>query len=307
MPVDPQFTAILPRLKAGVAMARALADGSMKREDMPPAPLMGPPTPVDFVEDRVVPSPAGPIPVRIYAPRREAALPLLVYFHGGAFIAGDVDSHDELTRQLANAAACVVVSVSYRLAPAHPFPAAFNDCLAAIEWAVAHAGELGADAARLALAGDSAGGDLAAATALALRDRQGPKLAAQVLIYPGTDLAAAHEGSLAQTGDAYYMSPDDMAYSRASYIAGNDPKNPYISPLRAASLEDLPPAMVIIAEYDLLRDQGKAYARRLAEAGGVVELVEYEGAIHGFLSLPVPMGRQAIVQAGNWLKARFRD
>jgi acetyl esterase/lipase len=267
---------------------------------------MGPITPVAHVEDRTLDTANGPVPIRIYAPRQNAALPLVVYFHGGGFISGDVNTHDELTRQFALAADCVVVSVSYRLAPAHPYPAALHDCLAAVDWAGTHAAELGADPARLAVAGDSAGGNLAAAVSLYLRDNNaGANIRAQLLIYPGTDPAGPRQGSMAQTGEGFYMSQDDVTYYRTSYIAGADPNDPYISPLRASSVADLPPALVLTAEYDLLRDEGQAYAKRLAEAGVAAELVDYEGAIHGFLSFPVPMGRQAIADCGAWLRSQL--
>lgn len=305
MPVDPQFSMILPHLPQAIAMSRALAEGRLKREDLPPMPPLPPPTPVAHVEDRTLPTPEGPVGVRIYAPRRDTILPLVMYFHGGGFISGDVDTHDELTRQLALAADCVIVSVSYRLAPAHPFPAALQDCLAALDWAVGHAAGLGADATKLGLAGDSAGGNLAAVTALHIRDKGGPSVAAQLLIYPGTDLAGPRTGSMAGTGEGFYMNPDDMDFFEASYTGAHDPSDPYISPLRAESLADLPPAFVLTAEYDPLRDQGQAYAKRLAEAGVPTEFVNYEGAIHGFLSFPVPMGRQAIASCGAWLKSQL--
>jgi acetyl esterase len=304
MPVSPEFAMILPRLPEAIAMSRAIAEGKMQPVDFPPG-SMGPITPIAHVEDRILTTPEGPVPVRIYASRQNATLPLVVFFHGGGFISGDVNTHDEITRQLALAADCVVVSVSYRLAPAHPFPAALHDCLAAIDWSLAHATEIGADAQRLAVAGDSAGGNLAAVTALYLRDNGGAKLKAQLLIYPGTDPRGPREGSMAETGEGFYISHDDMDFYRASYIAGADPNNPYISPLRAPSLADLPPALVLTAEYDPLRDQGQAYAKRLAEEGVPVELVNYEGAIHGFLSFPVPMGKEAIQSCGAWLRQQL--
>jgi len=304
MPVNPQFSMILPRLHEAVAMSRAIAEGKAPPIDMPPG-AMGPVTPVAYVEDRTLSTPEGLVPIRIYAPRQGVALPLVLFFHGGGFVSGDVNTHDEITRQLAIAADCVVVSVSYSLAPAHPFPAALHDCLAAIDWAVSHAAEIGADATRLAVAGDSAGGNLASVTALYLRDNNGAKLSAQLLIYPGTDPAGRREGppqgSMAETGEGFYISQEMMDFYHASYIAGADASSPYISPLRAQSLANLPPALVLTAEYDPLRDQGQAYARRLAEDGVLVELVNYEGAIHGFLSFPVPMGKEAIEYCGAWL------
>ncbi len=301
MPVNPQFAQILPRLPEAIAMSRAIAEGRLPPMALPPGPV----TPVAYVEDRVLPTPAGLVPVRIYAPRQNAARPLVLFFHGGGFVSGDVNTHDEITRQLALAADCVIVSVTYRLAPAHPYPAALQDCLAALNWAVAHAEEFGADATRLAVAGDSAGGNLAAVTALHVRDEGGPELAAQLLIYPGTDLAAPREGSMAETGEGFYLDHEILDFYHASYVAKADPGSPYISPLRAPSLADLPPALVLVAEYDPLRDQGLAYAKRLAEEGVPTELLNYEGAIHGFLSFPVPLGKEAIETCGAWLKAQL--
>jgi acetyl esterase len=304
MPVNPQFSMILPHMKGAIAMSRAIAEGKMPPMDMPPG-SMGPITPVAHVEDRVLETPEAPVPVRIYSPRPDARLPLVLYFHGGGFISGDINIFDELTRQLAVAADCVVVSVNYRLAPAHPYPAALHDCLAALAWAVAHAAEIGADASKLAVAGDSAGGNLAAAVALHLRDKGGAKLAAQLLIYPGTDPAGPREGSMAETGEGYYISQDDKDFYNSCYFGGQDPANPYISPLRASSLANLPQALVLTAECDTLRDQGQAYAKRLMADGVPTEVVNYEGAIHGFLSFPVPMGKEAIARCGAWLKARL--
>ena len=301
MPVSPEFAQILPWLPEAVAMSRAIAEGKMPPAGMPPGRI----TQVAHVEDRMLATGQGPVPVRIYAPRQNAVLPLVMFFHGGGFVSGDVNTHDEITRQLALAADAVVVSVSYRLAPCHPYPAALHDCLAALDWAVAHAAEIGADATRLAVAGDSAGGNLAAVTALYLRDQGGAKLAAQLLIYPGTDLDSPYEGSMAETGEGYYLSRDTLDFYHACYVAKADPHSPYISPLRAPSLANLPPALVLIAEYDPLRDQGQAYAKRLAEEGVPTELLNYEGAIHGFLSFPVPLGTEAVESCGAWLKSQL--
>lgn len=304
MPVDPQFATILPRLPQGVAVAKAIAEGRMPPKDMPPGGA-GPITFVAHVEDRVLATPEAALPVRIYSPRPEELLPLVLFYHGGGFISGDVNTHDELARQLAMAADCVVVSAGYRLAPAHPFPAPLHDCLAALDWAVAHAAEIGADGRRVAVAGDSAGGTLSAALTQYLRDKGGVKLAAQLLIYPGTDPGGPYTGSMAETGEGFYLSKDDLDYFASSYIGALDPATPYIAPLRAASLAGLPPALMLTAQYDPLLDQCRAYAKRLAEDGVPIELVNYEGAIHGFLSFPVPMAKEAIASCGAWLRAQL--
>jgi acetyl esterase len=297
MPVDPQFADKLAFLKSMPPMRNLPLD--LARQQPLPA---GEVTPVAHVEDREVTTPDGPLAIRIYTPRQHGKLPLLVFFHGGGFIIGGFNTHDEIARALAVAADCIVVSVLYRLAPEHPFPAAINDCVAAIRWAAAHAVEIGADGKRIGVAGDSAGGNLAAVTAIRLRDEGGPPLLAQLLIYPVTDLAAPEEGSMAETGEGFYMSHDDMDFFHTSYIAGNNPRNPLISPLRADSLVNLPPAMVITAEFDPLRDQGQAYAKRLAGDGILVEHLHYDGAIHGFVTFPGEMGQDAIRRSGEWLK-----
>jgi acetyl esterase len=300
MPVDPQFSGILAMLKT-VPPARVMPLELVRTQPFPEGPV----TPVAKVEDTEFPSAAGPIAVRIYTPREASALPLLVFFHGGGFVVGGLNSHDEIARELAVAGDCIVVSVVYRLAPEHPFPAASDDSVAAVRWAVKHAGNIGADPSRVAVCGDSAGGNLAAVAALRLRDAGDPPLAAQLLIYPVTDLASPREGSMAETGEGFYITQDDMDFFFESYAGTNDPADPHISPLHAASLANLPPALVVTGECDPLRDQGQAYAERLANAGVATELAHYDGAIHGFLTFPGEMGREAVHHAGTWLKKMF--
>jgi acetyl esterase len=229
-----------------------------------------------------VPGPGGPIPVRHYRPGADDGLPVIVYFHGGGWTIGDLDTHDAEARRLALGCDAVVVSVAYRLAPEHPFPAALDDAAAAVQWAAAHAVRLGGDPGRVAVAGDSSGGNLAAAACLWARDHGGPAIAAQGLIYPVTDLHA-DEGSWRAFGDDYNLAADDMAWFNANYTplpAVRD--EPYASPLRAPDLSGLPPAVVATASHDILRDQGEAYARRLEEAGVAVWSRRYEGLVHSF-------------------------
>jgi acetyl esterase len=244
--------------------------------------LQGEPVEVASVQDRTVPGPAGEIPVRVYTPAGEGPFPVVVYFHGGGWVIGDLEVVDQPCRQLASAAGAIVVSVDYRLAPEHRDPAAFDDSYAATVWVGAHAAEIGGDPARLAVAGDSAGGNLAAAVALAARDRGGPELAAQLLIYPVTDFNFG-TASYQDNREGYLLTKGSMQWFWAHYLGAQDlDKDPYACPLRADSLVGLPPAYVATSEYDPLRDEGEAYARRLEEAGVAVTAKRFDGLLHGF-------------------------
>lgn len=240
------------------------------------------------VRDLAADGPAGPIPLRLYRPRTDAgALPVLVYYHGGGWVIGDLDTHDVLCRQLALQAGCAVVAVDYRMGPEHRFPAAVDDCVAATRWVRANAAALGVDASRLAVGGDSAGGNLAAVVAIAARDAGDLPVAFQLLIYPATDqrrVAPSHTTN----AQGYLLTADSMRYYHDHYI--DDPKHDLdwrASPLLAESLAGLPPALVLVAGYDPLRDEGVQYAQRLSESGSRATLVSFERMIHGF----VPMGR----------------
>jgi acetyl esterase len=259
--------------------------------------------------DRAIHGPGGPLGLRVYTPRGGTGpFPLLVFFHGGGFVVCDLGTHDALCRNLCAGAGCVVASVDYRLAPEHRFPAAPDDCLAATRWAAEHAAELGADPARVAVGGDSAGGNLAAVTALRARDEGGPRLAGQLLLYPTTDAEAAGMASLAENAEGYGLTRRDMAWFKDRYF--NDPSeagNPHASPLRAADLRGLPPALVQTAEYDPLRDEGEAYAARLREAGVPTAVSRRAGMIHGFLFFPglVRAADAALDDACAWLRGAF--
>jgi len=246
------------------------------------------------VEDRTIPGPAGEIPVRVYAPAADGPQSVVVFFHGGGFVLGDLDGHDAPCRLLADATNAVVVSVDYRLAPEDPFPAAVEDAYAATEWAAANADALGADGGRLAIAGDSAGGNLAAVVALAARDRGGPDVAHQALFYPVTDFRGANyelggaEGydSYAENGEGYFLTLDDMRYFSDHYVdSWVQEVNPYLSPLLAASHADLPPASVVTCGFDPLRDEGRAYVDALREDGTRVEHHHFPELIHGAINL----------------------
>jgi acetyl esterase len=231
---------------------------------------------------------AGNVPLRLYRPAGSApgdTLPVLVYYHGGGFVIGDLDTHDTLCRELSNLSGCAVVAVHYRLAPEHRFPAACDDCVAATRWVHANAGELHLDPARLAVGGDSAGGNLAAVVALAARDEGGLPIRFQLLIYPTVD---ARRGwpSIQSNGQGYLLTQDSITYYDGHYFGGPIPATDWrASPLLHPNHANLPPAFVLTAGYDPLRDEGIAYAQKLTEAGNTAALASFERQIHGFITM----------------------
>ncbi len=266
---------------AGKAVADARAENRLGAE----ATAARPPIPMARIEALELPGPAGPLPARLYVPAGlpggEPA-PLLVYYHGGGWVVGDLDTHDGVCRFLAAAAGVAVLSVDYRLAPEHPFPAAVEDSLAAFAWAAENAASLGADPARIAVGGDSAGGNLSASVSLLARAAGGPTPAMQLLIYPVTD-ALGGQRSRELFAEGFLLTRGDMDYFEAHYLPpGADPADPRVSVLQAPDLSGLPPAYVATAGFDPLRDEGEAYALRLREAGVPVALRRHPGLIHSF-------------------------
>lgn len=240
--------------------------------------------PVAQVLDRALPGPDGDVPVRVYLPEGPRPLPVLVYFFGGGWTLGSIAAVDPVCRRLANATPCAVVSVAYRLAPEHPFPAGLEDCYAATCWVAEHGAELGLDPDRLAVGGASAGGNLAAALALLAREREGPKLVLQLLVYPPLDYRA-DTPSITEALDPLFFGREDLAWCWSHYLVDPaDGDSPLASPLRARDFRGLPAALVITAELDPVRDQGELYAARLTEAGVPVNSARFEGALHGFFS-----------------------
>jgi acetyl esterase len=300
--LDPQAHAVVRvsrRLAApwtvGVSRARLDFERHAPLADLPPRPL-------HRVEDRFVPGPTAPIRVRVYeaGPRGRRPRPIGLFFHGGGFVFGSLDSHDGVCRYLAQHADCIVVSVDYRRAPEHRSPAAVDDALAIFRWLVEHAGEIGGDARRIAVAGDSAGGNLAAVVAREERTR----VCFQLLVYPSTDMTLAH-GSHRTYATGYFLEGQLIDWFIGQYLEdrARQCRDPVCSPLHADDLGGLPPACVITAGFDPLRDEGEAYARRLREAGVAVEAWCEESLIHGFFSMGgvVDAARRAIERAAETL------
>lgn len=241
--------------------------------------LAGPPEPI-ATADAEVPVPGGVVPLRVYRPVGEAPLPVVVYFHGGGFVCGGLDTIDAPVRALANRAGCAVVSVGYRLAPEHRFPTAHEDAYAATEWVAANAAGLAVDPDRLAVAGDSCGGNLATSVALMARERGGPDVIFQALVYPMLD-PACDSDSQREFGEGFLVTRADLRWFWRHYLSSpDDAVDALASPLAATRLEGLPPALVVTAEYDPLRDEGEAYAERLSAAGVSVTAKRYVGLIH---------------------------
>ena len=310
MPLDPQIRAILDQMASlppfeslSVEDARAQTIERSRAGNLPTLPVAA-------VVNRVIPGPAGDLPVRMYTPNGSGPFPLMVFFHGSGFVVCNLDTHDGTCRNLCSAAGCVVVSVDYRLAPEAKFPAGPDDCYAATKWAAAHARELGADPAHIVIAGDSAGGNLVAVVALMVRDRGGPALCGQLMIYPVTDYHVPGHPSYVENAEGYGLSAAGMRWFWNHYLnSASEADNPYVSPLRAANLRGLPPALIITAEYDVLRDEGERYGQRLAEAGVPTKVTRYDGMHHGFFQMYgiVEKAKKALEEAATWLKERFKS
>ena len=303
MALHPQCKAFLDQLAAmGGTPLHEMAPAAARGMALPPE-LAGPEQALHSVVNRAVPGPAGTIPVRVYTPTPASQLPGLVFFRGGGFVIGTLESPDRVCRDLAHLAGRVVVSVDYRLAPEHPFPAAVEDAVAATAYVMEHAGEFGMDATRIAIGGESSGGNLAAVAALRLRDRVTPPLAFQLLVYPLVDFAD-DSPSMREFASGHFITSEVLAYFEGHYLrTAADRSHPDASPLNA-DLHGLPPAFVITAECDPLRDQGEAYARKLQQAGVPVTSKRYEGMIHPFYSLAgiIDGGRDAIADAAAALR-----
>lgn len=307
MPVDPQIQLMLDK-GAGVPDTHTLPVEEARRLYEARTALMAPPPAVDTVYDRLLQGPGGELRVRIYRPVRERNLPILVFFHGSGFVLCSLNTHNGIAQNLCAGAGCTVVSVDYRLAPEHKYPAGLDDCVWATRWAIEHAHEFDGDPNNVVIAGDSAGGNLAAAAALRLRDESGPTLRGQLLIYPVTDYHTPGTPSYQRNAQGYGLTRETMQWFWRHYL--NDESEaalPYVSPLRAPDLRHLPPALVITAEYDPLCDEGRFYAEKLRAAGVAVRYRSWPGMNHGFFFWVgvVDQAGAAMRETCGWLREVF--
>ena len=306
MPLDPRATRFLNLLAAGNPPDARGATVEQRRTGL--AALMrlaGPEVPVDRVEDRTLPGPGGALRIRLYSPTHAKILPGLIYFHGGGLIAGTLDTHDTIARSLARAGAVRVVSVDYRLAPEHRFPAALEDAMAAVRYTSSHAADFGIDGARLGICGDSAGATLAAATCQAAALAGSPRLALQLLICPILDYSRSTP-SKREFASGYLVDQATLDHDLMHYLPqGTSPANPLVSPLLAENVKGMAPTLIHTAEFDPLRDEGRNYFERLTQAGNEVSYTCHPGMIHLFYGLGavIPYARKALEQIGNEIRA----
>ena len=311
MSLDPQARALLDAAKAsGAPEMWELTPDQARVEYLRRTERVRADVDIYRVEDRQIPGPVQTIKVRVYTPQvsqEQASLPVLVWYHGGGFVIGDLDSHDSACRALANQTECLVVAVDYRLAPEHKFPGAVEDCEAALHWVAANAAELGGDPGRIAVGGDSAGGNLAAVVALLAREKGGPKLCFQLLIYPCV-APEPETPSHHQFAEGYLLTRKTITWFFKQYLrSSKDTLDPRYAPLEEKDLSSLPPSLVIVAGFDPLRDEGVDYAKALIDAGNKVTLSNYEGMIHGFYLMGgmIDKANQAIEESARHLKEAF--
>ena len=306
MPLDPQAQQVLDQLAALGLPPNHMVSPQQARENMRNRPRIDGPE-VAKVEDRSVSWRDAEVPVRIYTPAGTGPFPILIWCHGGGMVVGDLETADATARHLTVETGCVTVSVDYRLAPETKFPGACDDCYAAAVWASDNAASIQGDASRMAVGGDSAGGNLAAVVAQMARDRAHPDLAFQLLVYPMTALDF-ETPSYVDNADGYLLTRDSMKWYWDQYLgASDDPNHPYAVPSKARSFQNLPPALVITAEFDPLRDEGETYAKNLEAAGVPTTCTRYDGMIHGFFAMSgaVDKAGQAVSQAAAAMKEAF--
>jgi acetyl esterase len=303
MPLDHQVQVILENMKQlGVPPLHTLSVENARKINL--SAMAAQPEEVWRIENRNIPGPVDFIPVRVYTPRGEAPLPVIVYYHGGGWVVGNLDAADVLCRQLANGVNSIVVSVDYRLAPEHKFPAATEDAYAAVVWVLEHAVSLGADPNRIAVGGDSAGGNLAAVVSLMARDKGIPFIKFQLLVNPVTHYSFETD-SYRDNAEGYGLTTNTMRWFWDHYLANEqDGRHPYASPLLDNDLSSLPPALVLTAEFDPLCDEGEAYAEKMKAAGIPVEAKRYDGMVHGFIlqTGAYDQGRKAVEHAVSALR-----
>jgi acetyl esterase len=306
MSLDVSVRALLDQLKAAALPKLWELGPGAARAAMRSSFFRGKEAPIGKVDNRTMPGPGGDLRLRVYTPvdTKDAPLPGLVFFHGGGFVIGDLDTHDDLCRWLANGSLCRVVSVDYRLAPEHPFPAAVEDCVAATKWVADHAADLGITGA-IAVGGDSAGGNLAAVVCQ-IAKTGGPAIAFQLLVYPVTQLGQPEMPSMRENAEGYFLERKSMDWFTRLYCPDAERRSdPRLSPLLAKDLSGLPPAYVVTAGFDPLRDEGIAYAEKLDAAGVPVTQVNYPGMIHGFFSMRgfIPKAREAVAASAAAVRA----
>ncbi|WP_251554647.1 alpha/beta hydrolase [Neobacillus muris] len=306
MVLDPQTKLVLDQLAAAGAPPLETLSPAVARQvfSMPQGELEE----VGKVVDRTIPGLETDIPVRVYYPKdKQSSYPALVYYHGGGWVVGNIETHDNVCRALTNLAKCVTISVDYRLAPEHKFPAAVEDSYAAVQYVYSHAEEFQIDRARIAVGGDSAGGNLAAVVSNMAKEKSNLPICFQLLIYPSTNLGGEPTASMRENAEGYFLEKGTMEWFRDCYLnREEDKQSPLVSPMLFGDFKGLPPALVITAEYDPLRDEGEDYANKLAAAGVEVEAVRY-GTIHGFVSMAAVLdsGKAALEKAGNTLRKNF--
>lgn len=306
MPLDPQIVAVMEAAAAmGLPPNHQVSPAEARVNSKARLRAVGPE--VGAVQEVAIPGPDCDVPARVYTPAGAGPFPGLAWFHGGGWVVGDLDTADAAARNMCAGADCVVASVDYRLAPETKFPGPAEDCYAATQWLAANAAALNVDSDRIAVGGDSAGGNLAAAVALMSRDRGGCPLVFQLLVYPVTQ-RDFDRASYLENADGYQLTRDTMIWYWDHYLAADaDAVNPYAAPLHAADLRGLPPALVLTAEYDPLRDEGEAYAAALQAAGVPTESIRYDGLIHGFFGMfaAVDQARQAVERSAAALREAF--
>ncbi len=305
MPLHPQAEAIARAFAERMATASGAAPTIEERRAVVDASPRVPGPDMARVENRTVEGPNGDVPVRVLVPHGARPLPVVMYFHGGGWVIGTVDSSEAMARSIAEASGCIVVSVEYRLSPEHKFPMGLEDCYAATRWAAEEASSFGGDGSRLAVSGDSSGGNLAAAVCLVARDRGAPAIAYQALIYPVLD-RNFETRSYEDNANGYLLTRRMMVSNWRDYLDREETAaNPYAAPVQSKDVSGLPPAYVLTAEYDPLRDEGEAYAGMLERAGVPTRYVCYAGMVHGFFGFTgqIDMAREAVADVGAAVRA----
>jgi len=309
MPLHPQVKKILEEAASlGLPAYQDLSPAAARKQMLDLTPPVDPLLAVKRVKNLLIPGPDSEIPIRLYYPSGDPPYAVLVYFHGGGWVMGDLDTHHGVCHALSKLSDCLVVSVDYRLAPEHRYPAAVEDAYAATSWVAKNTDAIQADPDRLAVGGDSAGGHLAAVVGLLARDRKGPRIDLQALIYPITD-CNFNTPSYLENIEGYMLTRDLMKWFWNHFIEDEGQANdPYVSPLRAKNFSDLPQALIITAEYDPLRDEGQAFGKRLQEAGVKVTLSRYPGMIHGFIRMTARLdnAKEALDEIAGRLKGVFK-